>query len=226
VALASFEFGELLPVDGWLSTVSGLFLGVSFPVSWILGQGLLLKWQYGWSFKRWILGTLAGALLAMPLLFLPRVLVPVLHDLNLPGNVIGTILGLLVVVPLLGSQMWVLRRYVRRVWLWPIGTLTGLAIGSFLLQSFILPLSRGMTQNLDLLNAANGGSQGLGFGLVTGLVIVAMVRLTRNRQQPAPETQADDATAAGSASQRLADAPAATLAADRQSTRKKHTASL
>ncbi len=77
-----------------------------------------------------------------------------------------------------------------------------------------------------MLNAVVNGSQGLGFGLVTGLVIVAMVRLTRNQQQTKRDTLSDADSTADAASQRLADKTRATLAADKPSSKKQKTASL
>lgn len=220
VALASFELGQFLPVDGLLSVILGFVLSVLFPVSWMLGQGLMLKAQYGWSLKRWILGTVGGALLVVPFAMLSGVVVPFLYSLNLPGDIVGTVMGLMIVVPFLVAQMWVLRRYVRRVWLWPIGTLTGLAIGSFMLQSFLLSARSQFATNLDVMNMIVNGSQGLGFGLVTGLVIVAMVRLTRNQPPPSDDyaqrsndTAADDREMSerlvDQASDRLAELPSA-----------------
>jgi hypothetical protein len=194
----SFQGGQLLAPDGLLSIVIGLFLSLSFPVSWILGQGLLLKAQYGWSLRRWLIGIVGGLALAAPLLLiLPPILTPVLHGLNLPGSVVSAVVGLLIIAPLLGGQMWALKRYVRQVWLWPVGTLTGLAVGFFIMMNVIMPLrGTNFSDEMNTFMAFTGnGAQGFGFGLVTGLVIIAMVRLTRNAQtSEQTTTQADMGT--------------------------------
>lgn len=229
-----FSINQAVPVDGLMSIVGGLTLGVAFPVVLLLGMGGLMKLQYGWSLRRWVVGTVVGALLSAALIAISSLFFSVLYSFGIPSLILSNVLNGIALMPFLAMQVWVLRRYVRHAWLWGIGLIAAGMVGFTLSQS-ISNVSTTIAASQLLGDAISLGTihagiqrsaNGFAFGLVTGLVLLAMVNLTRQQhtRDSQQATIADDDAAA----QRLAAETAATTYDDaptremRQSAQRAH----
>ncbi len=171
-----FDLTQLLSPDGFLPAVISLLAGFSIPVAWIIGQGLLMRFQYGWSLSRWAkvntLGILAGISLYIPLVIGTQFLVTLLNT-----SAFISFIPLVGLIPIVIAQVWVLRHYVRNAWLWGLGTIVAFVMMP--IGQNLIPINS-LFANLDIINTMYAVTAGSMFSFISGLTLIGLVAITRN----------------------------------------------
>jgi len=116
---SNYYFGYFLP-----SWSEGLILGLVIGIPTTIGQKLSLYLHFGRWFRGWFrTNTIAWALGGAVMLFGTR-------ELGINGNErIGILIQILslMLLPTL-AQMWILRNYVQRLWLWLLATVAATSV--------------------------------------------------------------------------------------------------
>ena len=195
-----FEFNQgLMYPENLVVMLINFLINFSIPVMWVLLQGILLKYQYGWSLRRWMTANLFGGLSGLIFCFLGTWLMGMSFGFSArdPRTMSAFFLftTLAALAPVAAGQIWAIRQHIRNAWVWLLGLLIGVAL---------IPTAQNMFnvyQWFDnfqvarmVLNIINPILAGGMFSLVTGLTIIALVALTDKESTQQNSSNNDDAT--------------------------------